>query len=165
MSPLKFDPKLDLVIERVVDVRPALVWKAWTEPKHLMPWFCPKPWSVSEAVIELHPGGSFNTVMRSPEGKPFPNEGCILEVVPEKRLVWTDALTAGFRPATRGYASKGTGFTLTAVIEIAPEGKGARYKAWTMHADESGAKQHADMGFMDGWGTALDQLVEYCKTL
>ena len=31
----------DLVLERVVDVPPELVFKAWTTPKHLMPWFCP----------------------------------------------------------------------------------------------------------------------------
>ena len=37
------DPKLDLMIERTVDVPPSLVWQAWTTPHHLKEWFCPKP--------------------------------------------------------------------------------------------------------------------------
>lgn len=35
------DPKLDLFFERIVDVPKELIWKAWTQPQHLMPWFCP----------------------------------------------------------------------------------------------------------------------------
>jgi len=32
------DPRLDLVLERIVDVPQELVWKAWTSPEHLKPW-------------------------------------------------------------------------------------------------------------------------------
>ena len=161
-APQGFDPKLDLLLERLVDVPTDKVWRAWTEPEQLTKWFCPKPWWVSDCTLELKPGGRFDTVMRSPEGVPHPNEGCILEVVPGKRLVWTDALCAGFRPSSKGYASKGTAFSLTAVIELEPEGKGTRYRAWAMHADADGMKKHAEMGFSEGWGAALDQLVELC---
>jgi uncharacterized protein YndB with AHSA1/START domain len=37
------DPKLDLVLERVVDVPKELVWRAWTIPEHLKKWFTPVP--------------------------------------------------------------------------------------------------------------------------
>ena len=50
---------LDLVLERVVDVPAHLIWKAWTEPEELKPWFCPKPWRTTEAEIDLRPGGIF----------------------------------------------------------------------------------------------------------
>ncbi len=36
--------KLDLSFERVVDVKPELVWKAWTTPEYLKKWFTPAPW-------------------------------------------------------------------------------------------------------------------------
>ena len=94
-----FDPALDLKIERTVDVSPALVWKAWTEPQHLMKWFTPVPWKTIACEIDLRPGGKFNTTMQSPEGQDFPNVGCYLEVVENKKLVWTDALLPGYRPA------------------------------------------------------------------
>src|SRR5437764_299688 len=42
MTPL--DPRTDLVLERVVDVAPELVWKAWTTPEYLKQWFTPAPW-------------------------------------------------------------------------------------------------------------------------
>jgi uncharacterized protein YndB with AHSA1/START domain len=75
------DPELDLVLERVVDVPPALVWRAWTEPERLKRWFTPKPWQTVECEIDLRPGGIFRTTMRSPEGEDTPHVGCYLEVV------------------------------------------------------------------------------------
>lgn len=78
MTPSQYqpDPRLDLVIERIVDVPPELVWKAWTSPEHLKPWFTPVPWKTVDCEIDLRPGGMFRTVMRSPEGQEFPNVGC-----------------------------------------------------------------------------------------
>src|SRR5215218_7030177 len=93
------DPKLDLVLERVVDVPRSLVWAAWTKPEHIVHWFTPAPWKTIDCKIDLRPGGVFWTLMQSPEGKEFPNNGCILEAVHEERLVFTDALLPGFRPA------------------------------------------------------------------
>ena len=61
------DPRLDLNFERVVDLPPALIWAAWTEPEHLTHWFTPVPWKTVECEIDLRPGGIFRTVMRSPE--------------------------------------------------------------------------------------------------
>ncbi|MFA7638367.1 MAG: SRPBCC domain-containing protein, partial [Parvibaculum sp.] len=57
MNRPKIDPKLDLVLERVVDVSPRLVWRAWTEPAHLLKWFTPKPWETVDCRIDLRPGG------------------------------------------------------------------------------------------------------------
>ncbi|MGL5164715.1 MAG: SRPBCC family protein [Afipia sp.] len=156
MTAYKIDPKLDLVLERVVDVPPELVWRAWTEPKHLMPWFTPAPWKTVDCEIDLRPGGIFRTVMRSPEGQDMDNSGCYLEVVENRRLIFTDALLPGFRPRDGGF--------FTGIVSITPEGKGTRYTATAIHKDEAGRKSHEEMGFHSGWGTALDQLVAYAKT-
>lgn len=59
----KLVPTLDLTLEKIADVKPEQVWRAWTEPKLLMPWFCPVPWKVIECEIDLRPGGIFKTVM------------------------------------------------------------------------------------------------------
>ena len=154
----EINPALDLVLERVVDVRPALVWKAWTEPEHLMRWFTPAPWKTVACRIDLRPGGIFSTTMRSPEGEVMPADpGCYLEIVENRRLVFTDALGPGFRPKTKAF--------MTAVILLEPEGTGTRYTAIAMHADPDGKSKHEEMGFHNGWSTALDQLVASMKGL
>lgn len=156
------DPKLDLVLERHVDVSPALVWAAWTQPEHVKKWFTPVPWMTVECEIDLRPGGIFRTVMRSPEGQDFPNLGCYLEIVPNRKLVWTDALEPGFRP-TRQAPNPNCPFVFTATILLEPYGKGTKYTAIVMHKDEASRGEHDAMGFHSGWGTALDQLVEHMK--
>lgn len=157
MTAYKTDPKLDLVLERVVDVPPELVWKAWTEPEHLVKWFTPAPWKTVDCEIDLRPGGIFRTVMRSPEGQDMDNAGCYLEVVPNRRLVFTDGLSPGFRPRDGGF--------FTGVINIEPVKGGTKYTAIAIHKDEAARKSHEDMGFHSGWGTALDQLVAWAKTV
>ncbi|MBS0521018.1 MAG: SRPBCC family protein [Proteobacteria bacterium] len=153
----QLDPKLDLVLERVVDVPPRLVWEAWTTPEHLKHWFVPRPWSIARVELDLRPGGIFSTLMRSPEGQEFPNVGCFLEIVPERRLVFTDALQPGWRPSSNPF--------FTAIVEIAPEGDGTRYRATALHRDEDGRRKHEEMGFHHGWGTVLDQMVAYIKAM
>jgi uncharacterized protein YndB with AHSA1/START domain len=153
---IKPDPKLDLVLERVIDVPRELVWRAWTTPELLRPWFCPKPWTTTECEIDLRPGGIFSTTMRSPEGREFPNVGCYLEVTPNERLIWTDAMLPGYRPAPEAF------FTAVLTLESTATG-GTRYVATAIHRDEGGRKKHEEMGFHGGWGTVVDQLVDYIK--
>jgi uncharacterized protein YndB with AHSA1/START domain len=158
--PYQHNPKLDLVLERVVDVPPERVWLAWTTPEQLKKWFAPAPLTTVECDIDLRPGGIFRTVMRSPEGQDFPNLGCYLEVVKNQRLVWTLLLEPGFRPAKRTHHVPG----FTAIITMEPHGKGGtKYAAIAMHQDAEDAKRHADMGFHEGWGITLDQLVAMIK--
>lgn len=95
--------------------------------------------------------------MNGPEGQAFPNIGCYLEIVPNERLVWTDALLPGYRPAEKPF--------MTAILELEAKGGGTRYIATAIHRDEASRKQHEDMGFAQGWSKALDQLVEHVKTL
>lgn len=149
--PIEADPRLDLVLERVVPVSPERVWAAWTQPELLVQWFTPAPWSTAHAELDVRPGGRFHTVMKSPEGDLMPSTGCFLEVIAHRRLVWTDALLPGFRPS-------GSAF-MTGVLELTPEGSGTRYRATARHADPETADKHAEMGFLHGWGAALDQLV------
>lgn len=158
-----FNPELDLKLVRVVDVAPALVWKAYTTPELLKQWFCPKPWTVSDCEIDLRPGGRFATTMRSPDGAAYPNEGCYLEVVTNQRLVWTDTLVADFRPVN-AVQTGADGLRFTAFITLEPEGTGTRYTAHVMHGDPVSRQQHAGMGFEGGWGTAFDQLVALMKS-
>jgi uncharacterized protein YndB with AHSA1/START domain len=149
------DPKLDLVLERIIPVPRELVWAAWTVPEHVKKWFTPAPWTTVECEIDLRPGGIFRTVMRSPKGREVPNVSCYLEVIENEQLVWTHALAPGYRP------SKTTEpFPLTVVITLAPQGNATKYTALAMHANEEACRQHEEMGFHSAWDKCLDQLVD-----
>lgn len=159
------NPELDLVLERVIDVPRELVWKAWTEPEHLKAWFTPAPWKTVDCSIDLRPGGAFKTTMRSPEGQEFPNEGCYLEIVPNAKLVWTSSLLGGYRPAKLA-AKEGhecEELAMTGILLLEAQGRKTKYTAIALHGDPASRKRHADMGFAEGWGAALDQLVAYMK--
>ena len=155
-SPLmKPNPKLDLVLDREIDVPVELVWEAWTTPESIKHWFCPKPWSVTACEIDLRVGGAFSFTMRSPEGQEFPNVGCYLDIVPNRRLIWTDTLLPGFRPAPKPF--------FTAALILEPKGSGTRYTAMAIHGNEDTRMTHEKMGFHEGWGTVLNQLVAHIK--
>ncbi|WP_447726381.1 SRPBCC family protein [Sphingomonas koreensis] len=156
-SPLvKPDPKLDLVLEREIDVPVELVWEAWTDPESIKQWFAPKPWEITECEVDLRPGGMFRSVMRSPDGQEFTNLGCYLDIVPLQRLIFTDALLPGFRPGPKPF------FTAGLYLEPNATG-GTRYTAIAVHGNEETRQTHEQMGFHEGWGTVVDQMVAHIK--
>nr|WP_281720731.1 SRPBCC family protein [Nitrosomonas nitrosa] len=156
------DTNLDLVLKRELAVPPNLVWRGLTEPELLKQWFCPKPWGVSDCRIDLRPGGEFYTVMQDPEGNTFPNTGCFLDVIDQKRLVWTSVLVANYRPAPSAATSDKAcaHIAMTAIITLEPISSGTRYTAHVMHNAPEQRKNHEDMGFHEGWGTTITQLEE-----
>lgn len=159
------DAKLDLVLKRELAVPVNLVWRGLTEPGLLKQWFVPKPWSIADCRVDLRPGGEFYTVMQDPEGKEFPNTGCFLEIIKEKRLVWTSVLHGNYRPAPSPAAGdkECAHIAMTAIIELEALPSGTRYTAHAMHNAPEQKKAHEDMGFHEGWGTTITQLEELMK--
>ena len=160
------NPDLDLMFERIVDVPEEAIWAAWTTPELLKPWFCPLPWKTVDCEIDLRVGGIFRTVMQSPEGQQFDNAGCYLEIMPNQKLVWTNAIEPGFRPAKQAPPNPDhpcEEFMMTAMILLEPVAGGTKYTAKVMHAHKDAPIKHEQMGFKEGWGMCLDQLVAMIK--
>lgn len=147
----------ELRITRLIQAPRSALYRAWTEPKLLVQWFCPKPWRVSRAELDVRPGGSNLVVMNGPEGEEFPNRGVYLEVVPNERLVFTDAYTSAWEPAAKPF--------FTGIITFAEEGAATRYTAIARHWTLQDRDAHEAMGFHDGWGKATDQLEELVRGL
>lgn len=83
----------DLVITRVFDARRELVWKAWTEPEHLMKWWGPKMFTSPSCRVDLRVGGSYLFCMREAGGKDYWVTGVYEEIVPLERIVYTDSFS------------------------------------------------------------------------
>jgi uncharacterized protein YndB with AHSA1/START domain len=154
------DPKLDFVIERVIDAPVRLVWEALTQPEHLKEWYMPKAWGrVSRAEMDLRPGGIFSIDIAGENGEDFPNLGCFLDVVPMERLVWTSMLFPGYRPAVFD------DIPITAIVTMQPEGDGTRYVFTALHRNEADFETNRTSGWQQGTAIAVDQLVELVQSM
>jgi uncharacterized protein YndB with AHSA1/START domain len=139
--------EFELSIERHIDAPPATVYRIWTQ--RLEEWWAPKPWTTRIIEQDLRPGGRSAMVMSGPDGASSPMEGVFLEVVPNERIVLTNAFTAGWIPQKP---------FMVGFFTFAPEGNGTRYRAGSRHWDEATHKQHEAMGFHQGWSQVADQL-------
>ena len=147
----------ELVLTRLVDVPADKLYRCWTEPALLTQWFAPLPWTTPHAELDVRAGGANRITMRSPEGEDMPNEGIYLEVVPNEKLVITDAFRAGWMPTAAAF--------MVIVLTFTPEDGKTRYIARARHWTKEAAEQHEQMGFHTGWGICADQLVALAKTL
>ncbi|MDO5647563.1 SRPBCC family protein [Paracoccus sp. (in: a-proteobacteria)] len=150
----------DLIFDTVLDAPRDRVWRCWTEPRLLEQWFCPKPWTVTDAVIDLRAGGEFSTVMHGPDGECFANTGVFLAVDPGRRLVFTDALTPELHPGARAFM-----VVHVTLSDAGPDGTHTAYHARAMHWTEQARDEHRAMGFHQGWGIAAEQLQELARSL
>nr|WP_325253466.1 SRPBCC family protein [Amylibacter sp.] len=154
---MNLDPDTDLSFTRTLAAPRSLVWACWTTPEHIKHFFIPKPHLVQDCEIDLRVGGRFNTVFNV-DGTVMTNEGVYLEVVEQRRLVFTDAYSEGWKPAPDPF--------MTAIVEFEDDGAGGTlYTATARHRSSAARQSHEDMGFFTGWGTVASQLEDYARTL
>ena len=139
-----------LFLTRIIDAPRDKLFKAWTQPELLKQWFAPLPYTTPHVEIDLRPGGSSLVVMRDPNGQEFPNRGVYLEVVPDERLVFTDAFTSAWQPSEKPF--------MTGILTFEDHGGKTRYTARVLHWTVADRVTHENMGFHQGWGICTDQL-------
>jgi uncharacterized protein YndB with AHSA1/START domain len=147
----------DLVLTRLIDAPREKLYRAWTEPELLKQWFAPAPYTTPVAELDVRPGGANMIVMRGPEGPDMPNAGIYLEVVPNERLVFTDAFTRAWEPSAKPF--------MTVILTFEDEGGQTRYTALVRHWTVADREMHEQMGFHTGWGMCADQLEALVKSL
>jgi uncharacterized protein YndB with AHSA1/START domain len=79
------------------------LYRCWTEPALLRRSFAPAPYSTPEARLDVRPGGSNNIVMSDPQGNHMPMHGVYLEVIPNEKLVVTDAYKEAWAPSEKPF--------------------------------------------------------------
>lgn len=87
--------KEDLIITRIIDAPIELVWKAWTDPKHVARWWGPKYYTSPNCSIDLREGGKYVFCMRAPQdqgGQDSYTAGVYKKIVPMERLEFTQSL-------------------------------------------------------------------------
>jgi uncharacterized protein YndB with AHSA1/START domain len=147
----------ELILTRIIDAPREAVYRAWTEPELLKQWFAPLPYTISAAETDVRSGGASLIVMRSPDGEDMPLPGVYLEVVPNEKIVFTDAYTEPWEPSEHPF------MTVTVTLDDL-DGK-TRYTARAAHWTVADREKHEAMGFHSGWGQCADQLAALVATL
>ncbi len=148
----------ELVLTRIIDAPAEKLFACWTKPELIKQWFAPLPWTTPEAETDPRTGGSSKITMRSPEGQDFPNAGVYLEVIPGKKIVFTDAFTSAWTPSAKPF------FVGAITFDDLGGGK-TRYTARASHWTQEDCDAHEKMGFHEGWGQCATQLAALAKTL
>ena len=88
---LRPELRRELTLTRVFRAPRALVFQAWTDPKHLSQWWGPKGFTNPVCEEDARVGGALRIVMRAPDGAEYPMIGVFREVVAPERLVFTNS--------------------------------------------------------------------------
>ncbi|MFC4102499.1 SRPBCC family protein [Paenibacillus xanthanilyticus] len=102
----------EIAITRLLDAPRELAFEAWTKPEHLSKWWGPQGFTSTFQRFELHPGGTWEFVMHSPEGVDFPNTNVFTEIVRPERIVFRHAVFPHF-VATAAFEEQGGKTKLT----------------------------------------------------
>lgn len=141
-----------ITLTRFVNAPPELVFAVWTQAEHLKHWFGPACFTTPEAEVDLRVGGRFRIVMRGPDGQDYPCGGEYREIVPGRKLVFTN----------NAFALDGTQLLegLTSVTFEA-EKDGTRV---TVETRATGLQPGTDAmlnGMDQGWNETLDKMAAH----
>ncbi len=144
----------ELTITRVFDAPRALVFKAWTDTKHLAQRWGPKGFTNPVCEMDARIGGKLRMHMRAPDGTIYPMKGEIRELVAPERLVFTSiAVDAAGRHLLEGLTT----------VTFADEGGKTRL---TLHAKAVAVVEEAVaylQGMEAGWTQSIDKLQAFVE--
>ena len=150
----------DLVIERIFDAPVELVWKAWTDPEHVKRWWGSKDFTAPEVKIDFRVGGTFLYCMRSPEGQDVWGTGVYREIVPLKRIVFTDSFAdEKGNVVSASHYGMGEDFPLELLVTLTFEDNGDGKTRFTLRHAGMPEGEDSEMTQM-GWNQSLDKLAE-----
>ncbi len=158
------DTKTNLIITRVFDAPRDLVWKAWTDPEHVMRWWGPKNFTSPVSKIDLRVGGKYLNCMRGagPDGvvRDYWSTGVYREIVPQKKLVLTDSFAdeKGNVVSASHYGMEGD-WPLELLIMVTFDETGGK-TTMTLRHEGMPAGQNREMAEV-GWNESFDKLAEY----
>ncbi len=155
----------EFVTYRVFNARVERLWRAWTERDRLMQWFGPQGYTMTQARMDLRPGGMFLYALRSPEGMELWGKWQFREVVAPQRLVLISSFSNAEGGMTRHPLSPNWPLQTLAITTFAElDGKTTVTVKWTpldatMIEDETFAASHDSM--KQGWNGTFAQLAAY----
>lgn len=148
-----------IVITRTFDAPRAIVFKMFTDPKHVAQWWGPKGFTSPGCEIDLRVGGVFLLHMRGPDGTTYPCKGVYREIVEPERIVYTGV-------ADDGHACGG-GLPPRACVTFSfVEHDGKTTLTIDTRLDSVADRDAAvKMGFHAGWTQSFERLADHLARL
>ena len=79
----------ELILTRIYGAPRSLVFKAWTDARHMARWWGPRGFTNPVCEVDVCPGGLIRIDMRGPDGTTYPMKGVFQEIRELERLVFT----------------------------------------------------------------------------
>jgi uncharacterized protein YndB with AHSA1/START domain len=141
----------ELVITRLLNAPRELVFKAWTDPKHIAQWWGPIGFTTTTSEMDVRTGGVWRFIMHGPDGTDYKNKIVYIEVKKPERLVYQHADDEGAEPVN---------FHVTVTFEK----QGEKTKLMMRMLFETAAeleRVNREYGATEGAYQTIDRLQEY----
>jgi uncharacterized protein YndB with AHSA1/START domain len=156
--------KKEVVLERVFNASPELVWKVWTTPEMLKQWWGPNNVIIPECEVDLRVGGKFYIVMEAGEGMGS-YKGLLWPMLAEFTVVEPNAKLAYTAQAwTEGQKEETTIDQTTEITLTEEDGKTKVTVVAIIHNAGPGA-QMAVQGIEAGFTQQLAKLDDFLATV
>lgn len=146
----------ELVMTRVLNAPRALVFQAWTNPKHLAQWWGPTHFTNPVCELDVRPGGAINIHMQAPDGTVYPMKGEYREVDEPERLVYVSSAC----PNKDGEDQLEVFTTMT----LTEEGGKTTMKLVHLITKVGPGAEFAIAGMEEGWAQTLAGLEEFLRS-
>ena len=112
----------EVVVTRTFDAPARLVFEAWSKPELFRKWWVPRSMGMTlrSCELDVRTGGKYRLVFGDDPANSMAFFGKYLEVVPNKRIVWTNEESGDVGPVTTVTFEERDGKTLLVVSELYP---------------------------------------------
>ena len=145
----------EIVITRVFNASRELVWKAWTDPEHIVKWWGPRGFTTTIETMDFRVGGAWKHVMQGPDGVRYPNKSTFKEIVTHEKIVFSHG---GGREDGE---APGANFVATWTFEDEGEGKTRLTGSMLFPSKEARDLVAREYGAVEGGRQTLERLSEH----
>jgi len=154
-----------LTIIRIFDASPELMFKAWTQPEHIMHWWGPKGFTTPFCEVDLRIGGTLRYCMRSPDGKDFWGKSIFQEIVEPTHLAMKDVFTdEKGNPVPASHYGMSADWPAESQISVTFTAQDGKTKLTLEHSGIITAGEERDM-CEAGWNGSFERLTDFLKNL
>ena len=112
----------EVMVTRTFDAPARLVFEAWSNPELFKKWWVPRSMGMAlrSCEMDVRTGGKYRLVFGDDLASPMAFFGTYLEVVPDKRIVWTNEESGDAGSVTTVTFEERDGTTLLIMSELYP---------------------------------------------